>query len=172
MNKLKAQQWMSQALDGELSARRRQRLEQWLAAHPEDRVLWDQWQQIGSQLRAAVEAVPPLRSSAQAWAGIRAELDDQKAAAGAWTWFGGRSAAWAGSLAALLIIATGVWWWSFYTPTPVSTAVAEVDRTQVEWIDTDIESAMPVVYTDAGTGLTVIWVSFDEEKREDNGYAG
>lgn len=172
MNKQQARKWMSQALDGELSPARRRKLERWLAAHPEEQAQSADWRTVGTCIRTAANAATPLRSPAQAWAGIRATLDEDTEATGAWQWATGHRLHWAGALMLLLLVGAGLWWRGGSSSTLSTTAVAEVDRTQVEWVDTDVEAAVPMVYTDAGSGWTVIWVSFDDEQREENGHAG
>ncbi|NCC53811.1 MAG: hypothetical protein EOM20_21760, partial [Spartobacteria bacterium] len=60
MNCKKAQQWLSMAMDNELTAQRQKRLEQHLAQCPECRALQSQWSAYGRLLRTPA---PPAISA-------------------------------------------------------------------------------------------------------------
>ena len=75
---------------------------------------------------------------------------------------------WAGALAAVCLLLVGVWSvWRGPDAPPYPGAIALADRTEVEWVETDLPDAFSMVYEDADTGLTVIWVMVDEPGEED-----
>ncbi len=169
MNRKKAEQWLSMALDGELSARRRARLDAYLAAHPELDDLRNDWQAIGDRYRAAMPPCPQTPEAA--WHDVRRAIRVQgDLPHGEIVTFQGRMK-WAGALAAAFLVMMGAWL-LVQSPDPgrVGT-IAAADRTEVEWVETDLPDAMSMVYEDAETGLTVIWVLVHENGEED-GHAG
>lgn len=172
MNKDRARQWMSQAMDGELSPRQKQALDRWLETHPEEQGLMSQWQRAATCLRTMVPNTPSPDSPERAWAAIRSQLPPSSTTA--WGWRPGPARlAWSAAVAAIAFLAM-VAWWQLRGPAlpPPPDTIAAVDQTEVEWVESDVAGAMPVVYTDADTGLTVIWVSFDDERREADPHAG
>lgn len=175
MNRQHAEQWLSQALDGELSPRRQRKLEAYLAAHPELRQRETEWRAIGAQLHAQLPA--PAHTSEAAWqdvqrairlqqAGKQAVEPSSEAAAGIWLYLRRM-----GVGAGIVLVALGAWiWLRAPVPGPAAT-IAEADRTEVEWVETDLPDAMSMVYEDTETGITVIWVMTDEQI-EENDHAG
>ena len=164
MNRKKAEKWLSLAYDGELSARRREKLGAHLARHPELVGLQQEWAVIGREFR---QRIPQSRKTPEAaWQDVRRTV---RLAAGRRRGAAAESSAhvqgrlrWAGALVGLLLVASVGWMW-LRSPSPQSVAVARSDRTEVEWVETDLPDGMSMVYEDNETGLTVIWVSVDEE---------
>lgn len=171
MNADKARQWTSRAMDGELSSRRKQKLNRWLEAHPEEQGLMHQWRQAAICLRTTVSNSPSPDTPERAWAVIRAQLPASPATPWGWWRPGSARLAWSAAFAAAAFLAM-VAWWQARGPILPSVAIAAEDQTEVEWVESDVAGAMPVVYTDADTGLTVIWVSFDDERGEADPHAG
>jgi len=166
MNRKKAELWMSMALDGELSPRRVARLEAYLNQHPElmeDRATW----KANAEFLRAHCRVASAQTAASAWQDVcRAiRLADSSSHEGEGFDF---RLKWASALAALLLLFAGAGVVYRTLQSPAWTVVAEADRTEVEWVETDLPDAMSMVYEDADTGLTVIWVLVTEE----HGHAG
>lgn len=168
MNRKKAEQWLSQAMDGELSPRRTQQLEAWLKDHPEEgQAIQSAWKRVGEQLRA-VQPLPRQTPEA-AWSDVRRELRkivaDPEPSKMLWR------LSWAGAAVALVfLLVSGIWLRQGATP-GVGSVIAHADRTEVEWVETDLPDAVSMVYEDEKTGLTVIWVWLSENG-EDDGPAG
>lgn len=166
MNRIKAQKWLSCALDGELSASRRRRLDAWLAEHPDMVALREDWTKLGVRMRN--ERPVSGQTPEAAWQDVRRAIrmpgqpvampSDQKA------WRLG----WAAACAAVLFVVSAAWW-GIQAPSPAP--VARADRTTVEWVETDLPGAMSMVFEDETTGLTVIWVLV-QENGEDTGDVG
>lgn len=165
MNRQKAERWLSMALDDELSPRRRAKLDAWLAAHPELADLGKEWAAIGDRSRARVTAPPQTPEAA--WQDVRRAIRLQADQPhGEETALQGRMK-WAGAFAAACLVVMGGWLW-VRAPDPAAVgAIADADRTEVEWVETDLPDAMSMVYEDADTGLTVIWVVVHENGEED-----
>lgn len=169
MNKERAEYWLSQALDGELSPRRQRRLEKALAKDPSLADLREQWLAIGLSCRA--QTVEPPQTPEAAWQdvqrAIRLSADESRQPSpscfgGVWRW--------SLSAAAVLMLSVGIWWGS--RPVDYPRAVIPLaERTQVEWVESDLPDAISMVYEDGDTGITVIWVMMDDVQ-EDNGHAG
>lgn len=171
MNRRKAEQWMSMAMDGELSARRQARLDVYLEKHPEVEQACGEWGNFGERLRQ--DPVIPPQTPAAAWQdvqrAIRLQNSDLNMVS---TSIRHIALGWASAAVAAILLLAGAGVWllgSGKQGLPVPIAVA--DRTQVEWIETDVPDAMSMVYEDETTGLTVIWVMMDAPDQE-NDHAG
>jgi len=166
MNHKKAERWMSRAMDGELSPRRAARLDAYLKAHPHVAEQRDAWKQSGDLLRAHC-AETPAQTPEAAWNDVRRAIRVASSDVREKQALNGRMV-WASSLAALLLLVAGTWFTLRYIADQGFEAVAEAHRTEVEFVETDLPDAMSMVYEDAETGLTVIWVLVTEEQ----GHAG
>lgn len=169
MKRKTAERWLSMAMDGELSARRRAKLDAYLAADPSLAELRNEWVSIGDRYRTAT--VAPEQTPEAAWQDVRRAIRLQGE-----TPRGERIALqsrmkWAGAVAAALLVMMGARMLLRAPDPSVWGAVAAADRTEVEWVETDLPDAMSMVYEDADTGLTVIWVLVHENGEED-GHAG
>lgn len=154
MNCTKARKWISLDLDGELAPGRRDALQAHLDACPVCREVREQWARIGADLRA--RPVPQAQAPEAAWADVRRAIRlagaREERPEPAWV-FGVpvRVAA-----VIVLVLALGIGTWLMVgRPGAVSAARA---RTEVEWVETSLPGATPMVYEDAETGWTVIWV--------------
>jgi len=165
MNREKAERWLSMALDGELSERRREKLEAYLAADPSLADLRNEWVSIGDRYRAV--AAEPAQTPEAAWQDVRRAIRLQgEQPRGELIAFQHRLK-WVGAMAAAFLIITGSWMmWRSPDPAGWGT-IAAADRTEVEWVETDLPDAMSMVYEDADTGLTIIWVLVHENGEED-----
>ncbi len=170
MKRERAAYWLSQALDGELSPRRLRRLEKLLTEDPALADLQEQWLAIGQSCRA--QSVEPPQTPEAAWQNVQRaiRLSQDEVAEPTPTAVVGGLWRWGLSVAAVLLLFAGTWWGLRPTGEPWAT-VPVAERTQVEWVESDLPDAISMVYEDEDTGLTVIWVMMDDVQ-EDNGYAG
>lgn len=160
MNRELAETYISYAIDSELPDRQRADLEAWLAAHPEDRELAEQWKAIGQLTRADAAALP-IPDVEVAWMDIRRAIrkaEPEPAPAVPW-FFRWRLALAGASVAAiyLSVLTFGL----MRGGKPPAVAAAE-NRTQVEWAETDVPGATMMVFQDEESGLAVVWMMTDE----------
>ncbi|MFH0981190.1 MAG: anti-sigma factor [Planctomycetota bacterium] len=166
MNCGKAQRWISLEMDGELSPRRLSALRAHLEGCPSCRQVREDWVQVGAELR---DRKPPAGQAPEAaWADVRRAIRNQAPAAEpAAEWVFGAPLRWAAVAAALLVMAGGAV--LFMKKAPMREAARE-PATQVEMVETGLPDAAPMVYEDAESGLTVIWVV--EANRKEGGHVG
>lgn len=152
MNCDQAEKWISRSLDAELEVARQRKLDEHLAGCASCSRLKTEWEKLGNALREEVAATLPDTDAA--WADIRERIHESEA---------GRSKIipwqvhfrWAAGLAALFLLSFGVY---FSRPRPVSEAVPLPVGTTVEFVETEIPGASPMVYMDQESGWTVVWV--------------
>lgn len=160
MNRELAETYISYAVDGELPDRQRAELEAWLAAHPEDRDIAEQWKALGrlARVEAAAVAVPDTEL---AWHDIRRAIRNavpEPAAQVSW-FFRWRLALAAASVA---VIYASVLTFGLMRGSGPAVVAAADNRTQVEWAETDVPGASTMVFQDEETGLAVVWLMTDE----------
>ncbi len=149
---------LSQWLDGRLSSDRAARLEEQVASDAALRDSAEAWRQIGSLLR---QETPELTQTPEAaWADVQRALRQAPAAGArpvAMPW--NPRLAWSGGLiAALLVVAFSLFSLQISRTGPVAQAAAAQPAVEVEWVEVEWPDAMPMVYQDDDTGLTVIWM--------------
>jgi len=162
MSKERWERLLSRYLDGELSPRQRARIESILAARPEYRERLEQWRSLGAQLRHPAPPGGPTPESA--WAGVQRAIRLSKPEPA--PTFGWRLGWTAASMATVLILGVGAWW---RLQSGAGTVSASFEAPEVEWVDTDLDDAMTVVYRDAESGWTVIWVTAEPGKGDHAG---
>ncbi len=167
MNPLKVEQWLSAALDGELSHRQRERLERYLAAHPELSVLQNQWRALGDTVRTA--QAPPEQTPEAAWQDVRRAIRLAGDEVSSETAAMGRRIRWAGAVAVAALLILGLYALLPSTRMVYTDRIVRADRTEVEWVETELPDAMSMVYEHEDTGLTIIWVLVAENGAEDKG---
>ena len=69
-----------------------------------------------------------------------------------------------------LCLFAGIWWYQGGKVDKRGRFYSQSGGTEVEWVETNIPDAMAMVYEDAETGLTVIWV--DVPNQENDGPVG
>lgn len=171
MNRNKAEQWLSRAMDGELNEDQLRTLEAYLDQHPEVALLRDQWTRVGALAREAV--VPLVQTPEAAWQDVQRAIrlqegqgTSEKAGGLLWGW------KWAGGVAVACMAGLLLWIGLRASPEPLPMGyIAQADRTEVEWVETELPDAISMVYEDAESGVTVIWV-LTEETRKDDEHAG
>ncbi len=167
MNRRKAEQWISRALDGELSPGRQARLARALENDPALADLRRKWASYRELLRAAIRE--PAQTPEAAWQDVRRAIrleSGRKDAQPAEIRFGGR-VKWASAMAVTMLLLLGGIYSIQYRARHETDRVAQSDRTIVEWVESDLPDAMSMVYEDEETGLTVIWVLTAENGEED-----
>ncbi len=153
-------QLISRGLDGELNAPERERLDDLLARDPVAAKTAQQWYAAGDAMRstaARTQAPDPLL----AWQDIRREIRRGESAgessrshvfSGAWMR--------AGALAAFIVAGYLGWagWQHGRQGQVVTAAVPDQPAARVEWVEAEIPGATTMIFTDAETDLTVIWM--------------
>jgi anti-sigma factor RsiW len=156
VNCARAEKWLSRMIDGELAPGRTRRLERHLEHCPACRERREQWQRTAFLLRGRpIPAAPPF---AVAWAEVRQALGDApgRAAAAPVSIFGSRLV-WAAVTLAMVMLGLTVLWRGRFPAGAVARPGA-VPGAVVEWVETELPGATPMVYQDPETGCTVIWI--------------
>lgn len=132
-------------LDDRLSDGERRDFEHTLADHPDLARETEAWGELRAELRS-VESPEPADAD-DLWRDVRARLPERSPGRRP-----ARAVGWAGALgaAAAALIAVAVW---FPGSTPASAPAS------VEFVDARLPESVPVVYTDADSGWTVVWLS-------------
>lgn len=154
MNCEKAQKWISLAMDGELSPRRAARLQAHLATCSGCRKTRDEWASVGVQMRE--RQIPVVKSPEAAWADVRRAIrnDQEERHEEEEAWVVGATLRWAGAALLIMILGSGI----FLTFQKGPVEVARAGGTEVEFVETGLPDATPMVYEDSESGWTVIWV--------------
>ena len=154
MNCEKAVKWISLEMDGELSPGRAARLRTHLDACPACFKVREAWASVGARLRE--RQVPQPKSPEAAWADVRRAIrNDQKEATEAEEiWIVGAPLRWAAAALLLMIVGAGL----ALTLQKGVGGMARAGGTEVEFVETGLPDATPMVYEDAESGCTVIWV--------------
>lgn len=156
MNCLRASRCLSLALDGALTPRRQARLAEHLAGCAGCRALEQAWREQGCLLRRNTAAEAPTPEAA--WMDVQralraARITPAADARGPWAGWLWQPAA---ALAALVLVVLAL---SIARPQPARVlATAPRAPARVEYVETSLPGASPVVFEDADAGLTVIWV--------------
>ena len=154
MNCEKAQKWISLEMDGELSPRRAVRLQAHLGICPGCQKTRDEWVSVGVRMRE--RNVPILKSPEAAWADVRRAIrsDQEERYETEEAWAGGAPLRWAAAALLVMILGSGL----FLTLQKGTVGMARAGATEVEFVETGLPDATPMVYEDAESGWTVIWV--------------
>jgi len=154
MNCRKAQKWLSLELDGELSPSRKRALEAHLMSCAACRQVREEWGGLRDTFRA--REVPAGLTAEAAWADVRRAIRTagETAPERAW-WTPGMR--WIAAAAAVLILA-GVGVMTFKKEAVPEVAIVPPDGGRVEWVETGLPGASPMVYEDIESGLVIIWV--------------
>jgi predicted anti-sigma-YlaC factor YlaD len=169
MNCRKASRWISLELDGELDGSRLARLEEHLGQCPRCRATRAAWSSCSTLL--APRASKGTVSTESDWRAIQPRLTPGTRAGRAdaspfhpLAWSPVSAAAAAVFLVAVL---AGLVWWGMSPGPRVDEEIRFSSMaTEVEWIETDVPGALSMVYRDAETGLTVIWVDMPRQEDE------
>ncbi len=169
MNCKKAEQWLSLELDGELPESRQSLLRAHVEECPACRELERQWRSCGNLVR---EAQPvPEQTPEAAWADVRRSIRMQgvrkeEEARPFVPVFGWRLQG-AGVMLLLVVLGMGVWLINRTGKGPALVSAPEHSPdTVVEWVETSLPDAAPMVYEDADSGMMVIWVMVNGEKEK------
>lgn len=158
---------LSRGLDGELDARERAELDALLASDPVLRKLETEWRHYAELLRQ--EPAPAPAADEAAWADVRRAIrladtpsDDKRRAVFGWR------LGWAAAMLTVALVGFGVVgvWRPNRPGIPVALASPETRAVQVEFVESELPGAQPLVFEDAETGWTVVWVAGLEEGAE------
>jgi len=170
MNCRKARKWISMEMDGELPREQLPLLEEHLGACENCRNTRAAWTGYSAYLGELPE--PIGYSPETALADVRRALRAGTGKGRAPVWHGALRPAWAAVF--LVLIGSTFLWYRFTggrdSANSSNVAYVETKQTRVEWVETDIPNAMSMVFEDAETGLTVIWV--DAPEPEEAPHAG
>lgn len=162
----KAKKWISLEMDGELLPRRANRLH----AHFDTCLICqrtrNEWTSIGVRLRE--RHAPMMWTPDAAWAEVRRAIynDQEKRKELGEAPVLGAPLRWA--VAALLIMIFGFGSFLTFQKSPIG--ISQTRATQVEFVETGLPDATPMVYEDTESGWTVIWVVEANGRKE--GHAG
>lgn len=167
MNCDKAQRWMSLEFDDALSERRVERLNAHLAVCAKCREVREQWLRLRTACRSQTRAETP--NAEEVWRDVQQALRNEPVAHhdGAlllWEWLNLRRPALAFA-AAMLLLAIGLGTWMLRVKQASQRASP---RTLVEFVETGLPGAAPMVYQDIESGWTVIWVVEADDKEKKN----
>lgn len=154
MNCQKARKWISLDLDGELSARRAARLHEHLDKCPACFKAREDWVAVGARLRG--RPVPGLKSADAAWADVRRAIrqEQEERYEAEESWVAGATLRWAAAALVVMVLGAGL----FLGGRKGGLGEVRAGGTQVEFVETGLPDAMPMVYEDSESGWTVIWV--------------
>ena len=154
MNCEKVKKWISLEMDGELSPRRVARLQAHLDRCPACCKARESWASIGAQIQK--RSVPGLKSPEAAWVDVRRaiRLDVRERQAKENVWMSSAPLRWAVSALLVMILGSGL----FLTLRKSPVRLARAAATDVEFVETGLPDATPMVYEDSESGWTVIWV--------------
>lgn len=149
----KAQEWLSQAMDGELDASSRLKLDQHLASCQTCRSVRTDWERAGVLLRSEVVAAPPAEVL---WADVRRAIrvtqPEAEPAVPGWR------LKWASAFVGGLLLVMGVWG-ALHSARQGETSVARVEQeSSVEWAEAELPGTSTMVYEDAENDTVVIWL--------------
>lgn len=171
MNCRRARRWISAMMDGELPAARRFALEQHLGACEGCRLAREEWSALGARFRE--QAVAPGLSGEAVWGDVRrairlAETGPAQEVAGAGL-FGVRLR-WAAAALTVVFVGLAGLVVGRRLLAPRAAELARGAAAHVESVETGLPGAMPMVYEDAESGVTIIWVV--ETNPQEDGHAG
>jgi anti-sigma factor RsiW len=150
------EQLLSRGLDGEINQAERAELDRLLETDPELRKLETAWRAYADVLRA--QPAPPPPTPEAAWADVQRAIRIDRGAAprrneGVFGWRLG----WASATIAIALVGFGGWSLRYR---PASPTAMDVGRdVEVEFVESDLPGAQPMVYEDAETGITVVWIA-------------
>jgi hypothetical protein len=159
MSRRRDEEKLSKLLDGELDAGEAEALLRRAAGDSSLEQSKGDWQRIGRMLRETpvVGGADPEVVWADVRRAIRIAGEEAAPAAPAWRlrWAVGAVAA-----VCMAIVGLGAWRILHFGAAP---ALARGEPAVVEWVEAELPGASPMVFEDAETGCTVIWMVVAEE---------
>lgn len=170
MKREDAELLLSRALDGEASVDEQAALELYLSQNPEAADLKTAWESISVLLNEESDSVdcPSVEDAWQDIAG-RIEVEEQGseenvAVSNTPTVIPFPRWVWGGAAAAAIVVLASLGLLNLPQASSEGEQVASSESLiEVEYIDTEIEDATPVVYVDEESGWTVVWVMEPED---------
>lgn len=147
---------MSRLMDGELSPEDADRLHDYLEDHPEAIDWMESSQVLSESIKSTVET-----DSRSAWENIRDAIGEDReneTPPPANTIRFPSLFRMLGAAAAVVLVGSLIWNHLNRSETEITERYA-ASQSIVEFVDTDIPDASPVVYTDEISGWTVVWVA-------------
>ena len=159
----RAEKLLSASLDGELDAQDLLPLRDHLDRCPRCRAARMEWQSYGEHLKSAPLPITPGLKGA--WNDIRQRMrQDEKPRR--WKPAYPFPMYWV-SAAALLVVTMGIFFLYPGDPAPTDSKIFAMAE-NVEFVETSIPGATPVVYMDDASGWTVVWIVEAEPPDEDS----
>lgn len=156
---------ISRGLDNELDGDERKKLNQQLASDPEFSRTDAAWRKVGDRLRNEARAmhVPDVQL---AWQDIQRDIRQLEHASGESVTAGiPWRLTWTGALATVAVIGLLGWsaWRLTLSPVLNIAAIEEANGGRVEWVESELPGATTMIYTDAETDLTIIWMDVAQD---------
>ena len=166
MNCEKARKWINLERDGELAPHRAARLHEHLDTCSICRKTRDVWASVGVHLRE--RHVPAMQTPEAAWTNVQRSIrkDREEREETEEVRVLGAPLRWVTAMLLIMILGSSL----FLTFQKSPAGMARGDATGVEFIETGLPDATPMVYQDAESGWTVIWIV--EANSKDGGHAG
>jgi len=152
-------------MDGELSSGEAERLHKFLERNP-DAIDWMESNQILSESVQSTPAVNPPSVWEEIHASIKEDTECENTSPKLIRF--PLLAPLLGAAAAVALVASLIWT-NLPSSSPEVTERYAASQSVVEYIDTDIPDASPVVYTDEISGWTVVWVAEMEPIADETG---
>ena len=147
---------LSRYLDGDISRAGARKVETWMEEDDSLRKTREEYEALGDLLRQG-GAVDECPSAERMWQDVRRSIRNLEPDAGpAQPAVFGSRVRWATAMVMVLFAALGAWV-VLRAPEPGS-GMDRVEAAEVEWVETDLPGASTMVYRDADTEMTVIWL--------------
>lgn len=157
MNCHKAEELLSRALDGELPAEQRAALDSHVASCASCRALCEDWTRNAALLRD--QKIEPAQTAEALWADVQRTIRLQGERPGVEVSVFGWRLQWAGVMIFAILLGVSAFGLLRLRSPQVETTQVIERGVEVEFVETDVPGASPMVYQDAETGWTVIWVA-------------
>ncbi len=154
MNCREAENLISAKIDGELDQDSMAPLDRHLEECSPCRMTLEQWSGLRKQLADRDAEELPMPEIDSEWQIVQSRLDtrEQPRPRAVFLSF---PLPWISAVAALIMVGIGL---TFVRPNPLDREIVQHMAENVEYVETDIVGATPVVFVDDESGWTVVWV--------------
>ncbi|HMP72404.1 MAG TPA: hypothetical protein PKE55_03990 [Kiritimatiellia bacterium] len=160
--KTRDQKLLSRALDSECSEAQRRTADALLATDPDAKVLQETWSELGDRMRSLPA---PVVDEELAWMNVQREIRSGRAEREALAGVFGPRLAWAFGLGLVLFALSILFVLRQEWTGDPRFARSATPINQVEWVETGIPGATTMIFADASTGLTVVWMDVENGVR-------